>query len=275
MGCADLWGQSSTPNPDNCVRSGCPDGLVCDPERQICVPFDPSADFSSFPTLDLATSGAAPVSYVFPDYPTLDPMPIPLALGFQVATWEASTMHYTLGGSEPIPGSTGTTSGASPLKTRNFGGGTLSWRSESSSGGFESVRRRLVTMTASPVDLGMLAYDMRFSGSGGPLLEVSPGARVQGQLAWRAWRSTATGYCPGCILQMVMSVEGVGVPPGGCAENIQALGEFPGGTGELSFDFTAPEGTGEYTVRAGLTLQFFCDGSPPTSPILVGRIRVR
>lgn len=275
-GCAELWGQSSTPNPDNCVRSGCADGLVCDPERQICVPFDPAYDFSAPTGPDLASPTSAPVSLLFPEYPNLDPIPIPLALAFQVATWEPSTMHYTLGGSEPFPGTAGTTSGPSPLKTRNFGGGTLSWRSESSTGGvFEAVRRRQVTMTASPQDLGMLAYDLRFTGSGGPLLQVSSGARVQGLLAWRAWRSTTTGYCPGCILQMVMSVEAVGIPTGGCAENIQNLGEFPGGTGELSFDFVAPEAAGEYNVRAGLTLQFFCDGTQPQTPVLVGRLRVR
>jgi hypothetical protein len=74
---------------------------------------------------------------------------------------------------------------------------------------------------------------------------------------------------------MVMSVDGVGVPTGGCAENVQNLGEFPGATGELSFDFNAPEAAGEYTVHAGLTLQFFCDGSPPQTPVVVGRIRVR
>lgn len=268
-GCSALWGGSRTPNPDNCLYSGCPDGQVCDAELQVCVSPQPP---------DLATpdlvSTPSPASQIFPAVP--EPAQLPIAIPFQLATWQPSTLLYSVDGSEPLPGSSATVTGASPLTTPELGSGLVRWRAYGGTGTLlEGTQQRTLSLSAPPQDLGALAYSLQFAGSGGPLLEVAPGARVQGKLSFRAWRSTPTGYCPGCILQLVLVVPSVGVPSGGCVENIQGYGSFPGLTGEMNFDFVAPTQPGEYAPYIGLTLQFSCDGSQPGAGLALGRLRVK
>lgn len=271
-GCADLWGRSTTPNPDNCARSGCPDGQVCDADRQVCVaPVDLGAPDLSLPDLYL---GPAATSYYFPAIAS--PIQLPIAVPFQLATWDASTILYTLDGSEPVRAGASTISGASPARTAPIASGTLSWRADAGPYSLlEAVQQRTVATAAAPESLGALGYDLRFTDSGGPLLTVAPGARVTGTVAYRAWRSSPTGYCPGCFLQLVMVVPSVGIPSGGCVDGVEGFGPFPGVTGEIRFDFTAPMQPGEYAPFLGLTLQFTCDGAQPGSGVAVGRLRVR
>lgn len=266
-GCSELWGSSRTPNPDNCLGSGCPDGLVCDTELQVCVSPQPP----DLATPDLALT-PSPTSLIFPAVP--EPAQLPIAIPFQLATWQPSTLFYSVDGSEPLPGSSA--AGASPLVTPELGSGLLRWRAYGGTGTvLESTQQRTLSLSAQPQDLGALAHSLQFTASGGPLLEVAPGTRVQGKLSFRAWRSTPTGYCPGCILQLVMVVPSVGIPSGGCVENIQGYGSFPGMTGEMNFDFTAPTQPGEYEPYIGLTLQFSCDGSQPGIGRALGRLRVK
>jgi hypothetical protein len=222
---------------------------------------------------DLALT-PSPTSQIFPVL--TEPAQLPIAIPFQLATWQPAAIHYSTDGSEPLSGAGVTTSGPAPVQTPALGSGLLRWRADGGAGtSLEGTQQRTLNMAAPPQDLGLLAYSLQFTGSGGPLLEVAPGTRVQGKLSYRAWRSTPAGYCPGCILQLVMVVPSVGIPSGGCVENVQGFGTFPGTTGELSFDFTAPTQPGEYAPFVNLTLQFSCDGTQPGNGLVVGRLRVR
>lgn len=89
-----------------------------------------------------------------------------------------------------------------------------------------------------------------------------PGAALTGTLRFQAWQSTATGYCPGCIIQFVVSVKDVGAV--GCLNTVTGYGSYPGQSAAVPFSFSAPMTPGTYPVYSGLTLQFSCDGTVAT-----------
>ncbi|HNN96132.1 MAG TPA: hypothetical protein PKI03_27850, partial [Pseudomonadota bacterium] len=91
-----------------------------------------------------------------------------------------------------------------------------------------------------------------------------PGQHVTGGVRFQAWQSTPMGFCPGCIIQYVVSVEGLG--PVGCMNTVSVYGPFPGQSDTATFAFDAPLSPGRYRMYSGLTLQFGCDGTVAGGP---------
>jgi len=186
----------------------------------------------------------------------------PRATRYTVATLGPASIHFTLNGSVPAPGAAGTTTGISPLALPAIDGNTtVRWFADFP-GGFRGAVQTMTHATdpGTTVNLGHISENTRING-GGPVALVLAGATVTGTVDYNVWSSSVSGYCPGCILQYVIVVEGVG-PSAGCA-NLYTPGDYPGVSGALGFGFTAPTKAGSYFVRAGLVQQYDCDGTKP------------
>jgi hypothetical protein len=213
-------------------------------------------------------------SFIFPGGIPNNPTR-PRATQYTIATAPGATVFYTLNGSEPVPNAAGTTSGPSPLTLAAVDGTTeIRWFAQFPGGYRELVRSTVHNTNATAtVNLGLISERTRLNG-GGPIAVVARGGAVNGSVDYTVWSSSPSGYCPNCILQYVMIVDGVGGGPSGCAD-IGIPGAFPGVSGALSFSFTAPAQPGSYFIRATLTQQFSCDGSRPGGGEPLGMVVVQ
>ncbi len=200
-------------------------------------------------------------SYVFPGAVAGNPFR-PRATKYTLATIGPATIYYTLNGSVPTPGVAGTTTIASPVTLPAVDGvATIRWFAQFPGGFLEGEQTLTHTTSATTtVNLGTLSENMRING-GGPIAVVPASKTVTGTVDYTVWSSDPTGYCPGCILQYVIVVDGVGTSAG--CTNVGVAGSFPGVSGAQSFTFISPAKAGTYFVRAGLTQQFSCDGTMP------------
>jgi len=125
---------------------------------------------------------------------------------------------------------------------------------------------------SAPQDLGYIPEPAVFDLTGGSVVTVTPGTSLTGTVRFQAWRSSATGYCPGCIVQFVVTADTVGAA--GCLDTVTGYGSYPGQSATVNFAFSAPTTPGRYPLYTGLTLQFFCDGST-SNGIEVGEVIVK
>jgi hypothetical protein len=212
-------------------------------------------------------------SFIFPGATPGNPTR-PRATQYTIATVPVATIHYTLNGTDPVPGAAGTVSGASPLTLPAVDGTTeIRWFAQFP-GGYRELTRSTFhsTNATATANLGLISERTRVNG-GGPIAVVARGASVSTSVDYTVWSSSASGYCPSCILQYVVIVDAVG-GPAGCA-NVNIPGAFPGVSGTLDFTFTAPAQPGSYFIRATLTQQFSCDGSRPGGGEPLGMIVVQ
>lgn len=267
-GCSDLWGSSTRPDSSNCVRNPdvCKSDEVCNVDTEACEP-DPGPD----PDLDRSLRPAPPDSYILPGGLTTQSLDFPRDANYVIATSAAATIYYTLDGSTPQPqmATTMGTTQASPSPLSLFPlivGTQVRWLADYgqaySLGGVRSFGA--LKTNASPPDMGYIPEPARFDLSGGPIVHATPGQRLTGTVRFQAWQSTPSGYCPACIIQYVVSVEGLG--PVGCMDTVTFYGSYPGQSDNAMFAFDAPVSPGRYRIYSGLTLQFGCDGSVADGP---------
>lgn len=263
-GCSDLWGGSTRPDANNCVRNPgvCASGEVCNSETEACetpAMAPPSDDRSLRPT--------PPASYILPGgvaTPTLD---YPRDANFVIATEKPATIYYTVDGSPPQPGMGTTLSADSRLNfTPLLPGVVVRWLADYGPAYSLGSERTFVATknNPSPPDMGVIPDPAVFELSGGPIVRVSPGQQINGSVRFQAWQSTPTGFCPGCIIQYVVSLEGLG--PVGCMNTVTGYGPYPGQSASLDVAFNAPMQPGRYRLYSGLTLQFGCDGTVADGP---------
>ena len=226
--CSQLWSGSFSPNHDNCVAnpSACENGQICNTVTEAC-------EDESTSTIDLSTPVdtadmsvpllTPPTSFIFPGL-SATKLDFPRDAKYSIEAQGSAVIYYTLDGSEPNPGMTTTMSGQSPLSLGAVPANSrIRWSADYGSG-----------------------Y----------------GTALTGTLRFQAWQSTATGYCPGCIIQFVVSVKDVGAV--GCLNTVTGYGSYPGQSAAVPFSFSAPTTPGTYPVYSGLTLQFSCDGTVAT-----------
>jgi len=264
VGCSELWGSSTRPDSQNCVRSPgvCSADQVCNADTEACeekVPMDPVDPRSLLP--------APPPSFILPGGIATPMLDFPRDANYVIATSASATLFYTLDGTAPQPGMGTTLSGQSPLSLKPLvAGTTVRWLSDygpSYSLGSERSFSAQKT-SSSPPDMGYIPEPAYFDLSAGSVVTVSPGQHVTGSVRFQAWQSTPTGFCPGCIIQYVISVEGLG--PVGCMNTVSFYGPFPGQSDLATFAFDAPLTPGRYRMYSGLTLQFGCDGTMAGGP---------
>lgn len=221
---------------------------------------------------------AAPASFLSP------------SLGAQGLTWPSevvytldaprpATIYYTLDGTMPEPGMPGTFSGKNPVVfDRPFGDGTISWFADYGAAFLPEAVRSIVTRvdtTKARTNLGSISSRVAFESGGGPITSVEPGTLVRGTLIYQAWRSGTGGSCPACQLQYVIFLEKGAVSTVTCVDLVNSYGVYPGKLQALDFSFTAPAAPGQYTLRAGLTLQGSCNGVVPVTYSDIGQVIVR
>lgn len=272
-GCTALWSGTAQPEPTNCVSNpaACGANEVCNTRTEVCEAVVPN----DLGTMDLTPLLTPPTSFVFPGglSSTLD---FPRSAQYSLeASHGPATIFYTLDGTTPVPGAAGTKSGPSPVNLGLVAAGTQIRWSADYGAAYSLEQSHLFTATTtnpSPIDFGAIPEPAVFDQSGSSVVTVTPGAPLTGQLRFQAWQSTATGYCPGCIIQFVVSAETVGAV--GCLNTVSGYGAFPGQSATVTFAFNAPTVAGVYKLYSGLSLQFGCDGTSPGGPE-VGEIIVK
>lgn len=276
-GCQSLWGGSTKPEPANCVRNpdACGAGQICNPVTEACEDqVDASYQPPDLSTPDMAVGATPPTSFVFPGG-LLATVDFPRASTFSLEAQASATIYYTLNSSNPIPGTSYTKSAASPFKLGTiFAGTEIRWFADYGAGyAWEPVHSFVVKSTnTNPADLGYIPEPAVFDLSGSSVVIANAGQQITGSVRYQAWQSTATGYCPGCVIQYVVSAESIGAV--GCNNTVTGSGPYPGLSSVVNFSFTAPPNPGRYRLYSGLTLQFFCDGSVADGPD-IGEIIVR
>ena len=272
-GCTALWSGTAQPEPTNCVSNptACGTDQVCNTKTEVCEPLVPS----DLGATDLTSLLLPPTSFIFPGglSSSLD---FPRSAQYSLeATQAPATIYYTLDGTTPVPGAAGTQSGPSPVNLGRIAAGTQIRWSADYGAAYSLEQSHLFTATTtnpSPIDFGAIPDPAVFDQSGSSVVTVTPGTPLTGQLRFQAWQSTATGYCPGCIIQFVVSAETVGAV--GCLNTVSGYGAFPGQSATVNFAFNAPMVAGVYKLYTGLSLQFGCDGTSPGGPE-VGAIIVK
>jgi hypothetical protein len=260
-GCAQIWGWSAKNDQENCVihPDACGAGQVCNALTEAC-------EGDLLEQGDMTSLLEPPTSFICPGGLATD-QSFPRDALYSLEAQGTSIIHYTLDGSNPSPGQSGTISSASPASLGVVAGGTtIHWVADyGASYSLEPSHTFTVTTTSTPpVDFGFIPDPAKFDLNGGSIAIVAPGTHLTGTIQFQAWRSTPAGYCPGCVIQYVAAVEGVGAV--GCLNTVTSYGSYPGQSAVLSFAFDAPLQPGRYRVFSGLTLQFSCDGSVGGGP---------
>lgn len=271
-GCSDIWGSSTRPDGKNCVRNPalCGGDEVCNTDTEACEPA-PAVDAGN----DRSTRPAPPASYILPGGLTRLSLDYPRDANYVIATESDATIYYTLDGSAPQPGMGTTLAAASPLNlTPLLAGTTVRWLADYGQAYSLGNERSFIALKTnpSPPDMGVIPEPAYFDLNGASIVGAAPGQRLTGNVHFQAWHSTPSGYCPGCFVQYVVSVEGVG--PVGCMETVTGSGSYPGQSNMATFAFDAPLSPGRYRMYSGLTLQFSCDGTVADGPD-VGEIFVQ
>ena len=277
-GCDKLWGGRVVDDDQNCKINPavCSADQICSDETESCEARP--ADMAAPPDLYVPLLPAPAGSYLSPgDGTTMFSVARPMA--FTIATELPGTVYYTRDGSTPVPGADGTLSGDAPLRIRDLADGTtLTW-SVSYGSAYERTAPRAISLSVTASarsNLGFIPDSVVFQGAGGPLATVTPSTPLTLTYDYQSWRSDATGYCPGCVLQLVTFLVG---PASRTLLNCVQMsdGAYPGGTHSLQTQFASPSAPGTYTVRLGFTLNFGCDGSVPgaNAGLELGRFVVR
>lgn len=270
-GCSGLWGGTAQTEPQNCIANpdACGPAEVCNPQTEVCQPQVPAE-------VDMAMAAllSPPTSFIFPGglVSTLD---FPRPSSYVLEAQGPATIYYTLDGTQPIVGNSATKSGPSPVKLGNLSASTKVRWFASYGPSYSLEPPHLFSQTTSsenPKDMGMIPESALFDLTGSSVVMVAPGTALTGKVRFQAWQSAPSGYCPGCIIQFVVSAQSVGAV--GCMNTVSTYGPYPGQTAIATFSLTAPTTKGRYRLYAGLSLNFSCDGASPDGPD-VGEIVVQ
>jgi hypothetical protein len=163
------------------------------------------------------------------------------------------TVHYTVDGSEPVPGM-----GSTTTTTDVFQVGPLANDGEVRF--VADVEGRLsppevLRANIQPTDQrGTIIENLQVDNQG-PVARVTPGASVRITANIQYWKQNANGFCPGCVVQANISMEGVGRV--GCFDDPGIRG-FPGLTASINNVITAPDEPGDYVIAVTNPLDFSC-----------------
>lgn len=180
-------------------------------------------------------------------------------IDYALATPTPSTIHFTTDGTAPQPGVGTTKSQPSPvvlLAVPGAGAGTtIKWFADYGPNGGPELEKHAITVTtvAPGNDYGSITQHLKING-GGPAVVVAPGATVTGSIDFQAWASNASGYCPSCVVQWVVGVDGVGQ----IACDSYGGGPYPGHSANKPFTFVAPAQPGRYRIRQAMGLSNSC-----------------
>ena len=224
---------------------------------------------------EACASGACVASFISPGVDEVS-MTWPRNITYVLDAPGAATIFYTLDGT--VPGVSGTTiTAAAPVTLAPFAGPTrLRWIAQFAGGGTETIVHQVdhALLMGQVRDLGQISERLDLNGQG-PVAVVAPGALVNATIDLEYWQSDGeTGFCPGCIIQSNLAVDGVGRIT--CLD-VNGSGVYPGASPTVPFSFAAPTIPGRYYVRSGLSLEFSCDPPSPahTDGRLVGVLYVR
>jgi hypothetical protein len=200
-----------------------------------------------------------PASYLSPDGLETQASH-PVTIDFSIGTASAATIYYTTDGTDPAPDAGTTKAAASPVVLAAVGNGTtLRWFASygGTAGREPSTQQMLVTTTTPGDSYGTVVQHVKFAATGGPVVQVAPGATVTGAVDYEYWPDNAAGQCPSCVCQWTLGVDSVGQIACQVFEFNGSNG-FPGKSGTQDFSFTAPTTPGVYIMRQGFAEKFSC-----------------
>jgi hypothetical protein len=236
---------------DGAVDNGCESALNRPDACGACGVTCPGGDCSTGTCA--CPGGGCFASFISPGTDAMAPT-WPRDVGYTLDAPGAATILYTLDGTTPGAG-TSTMSGPAPVVLPAVATGTtIRWVAQFAVGGREPVVHELRhTGTGASSSLGAIPEMVDLNGEG-PVLAVAPRATVRGSLRLQHWRSDPTGYCPGCVIQSSLGVDGVGQVE--C--HFMGSTAFPGTMMTYTFTFTAPASPGRYFLRHELPLDYAC-----------------
>jgi len=261
-GCGSLWTGFSMSDPENCVAdsSVCAQGQHCNVRLQAC-----EDDVNLFP------GPVAPPSYISPGGLATD-YAFPRDVHYTLATPLTATIYYTLDGSRPVAGQAGTMSGPSPVALGVVPAGMpVTWFADYGAPYAAEVPHAFLPRLDPALQTapGAVSENLEFSATKGPAVITVEGGHLALTLSFQAWGSDS---CPGCTLQYVLSIPGVGSVL--CLDNVQGAGNFPGQPFTIFGSINTPLTPGRYALIGGLTNEPSCDGAVSSGPEL-GQIFVQ
>ncbi len=189
---------------------------------------------------------------------------------FTIVAERPATIFYTLDGTEPTPGRSGTMQAPSPVALPARTAGLITWFARFADGSREETRSQDFRVDAAgQASWGIISENLVFTKSGSAVVIAAPGEVLQGTFRENLWRSSSSGFCPSCITQFTSGVDGVGQTS---CNFVSA--SYPGLTVNRAITVTAPAQPGLYFVRFGLNFQFTCQAAGAGGPAM-GLVIVR
>lgn len=249
----DAVATQGTPT-SNRTCSQCPAGTFSDTvSATACTPCAPGSwSFWSWTGGPTACSSAR--SFITPDAGHTTGAH-PRSVTYQIDTPIAATIFYTTDGT--VPGVSGTTqSGPAPISVLLADGMTVRWYPDFGGGATEPEQSYTHSTTTSQ-DFGIVVEGLDMNG-GGPVITVAPGAAITGTFDVQIWKSSPTGYCPGCALVFMLTADNA------VANCIGGTGSaYPGTTYTArTLSFTAPTTPGIYPISGHWHLESVCRAAP-------------
>jgi hypothetical protein len=187
-----------------------------------------------------------------------------------------AVIHYTTDGSAPSPGSPATKTGESPVTIPGIPSSSpqerwIRWFADYDLLGREVEVHSYLSVTEPTLrnDYNAVAA-ARLGPEGVPLVVVSQGDSLRGEMDYNVWRSAPKGYCPGCYIQILAGLQGkdpeaLACEPGGglCCRSSSTtkFALYPGTEGSFAFDDIVTVPPGRYVIRWWLDLAWSCAGA--------------
>lgn len=181
-----------------------------------------------------------------------------------------ATIHYTVDGTDPVPGQGSTTTTTDEFQIGPLGDANQLRYVVEVDGRLSSPE--MLRAAIQPTnERGNIIENLDINDQG-PVATVAPGAQLYISGGVQYWRQNADGYCPGCFVQTNISMQSFGR-----ILCLEATSTYPGRFDNINRLFNAPLSPGDYLISVNSPLAFSCSGVSTgfSGGAVIGVVQVR